>query len=135
MTLGELNKKYTLPKMDREFILEKTKGDLTGLEFEGAFKVKTMTLDEEANFNGRVDSFLYKCTDGFPQSASEGLTMYAKAKFYLKQTVVTAPEWWYDFEDHPMDINVITKVYFLALGLKNELEEALLQDKKELVGG
>lgn len=133
MTLGELDKKYSLPKLEKDVILPKTKGDVTGIEFEGAFKFKVMTLDQEAKFNGEVDSFIFTCTDGKPLAVSDGLLMYAKAKFYLKHAIISAPEWWYDFADNQLDANIITRLYILALGLKNDVDAATLQDDKDKV--
>lgn len=131
LTIGELQEKYKMPKMTRDFVLEKIKGEKTGLEFEGSFTVKTLTLDEEATYLAEVDAWIFKATSGTPDAISSGVKEYIDIKTYLKYAVVNAPDWFWEFFNHPVDMNVWQSIYIEAFELKEKIQAVLLQNQKE----
>lgn len=130
---SELERKYKLPKFEHTFNLEPIKGDRTGVSFDGLFKCKVLTLDEEAAYLSEKDSWGNKLSNGNGKILSDGLLQYMEMRSFLKFAIIEAPEWWWDFQENFLDMNVLTEVYFLARRLKEKLNEMLLQDKKELV--
>ncbi len=129
----ELLEKYKLPVQELRFELPVTKGDKTGLEFSGLFIAKILTLDEEAEYSAERDLWVYKVSNGSPEKVSEGLHAYIEARTFLKKSIIEAPEWWYDFQDNPMDMNVVMEVYILASDLKKKLDERILSDNKAAI--
>lgn len=130
---AELINKYKLPKMNVPFDLPEMKGEKTGLSLQGQFVAKILTLDEETTYMGERDMWLHRISGGKPELVSDGVATYINARSYLKQAIVEAPDWWWDFADNPLDMNIIVEVYLLATEMKKKLDEALFQDKKEAI--
>lgn len=133
LTIGELQNKYKMPEFYSEFILDKIKGEKTGIEFEGKFKIKTLTLDEEAAYMAIVDSWVFKATNGMSDGISPSVREYLSMKEFLKAAVIEAPDWYWDFRDNMIDMNVLLEVYVKAQKIKEALEAALLQNNKEAI--
>ena len=131
LTIGELQKKYHFPSQNHTFEIEPTKGIVSGFDAKGSFTVKTLTLEEEARYLAEVNGWVYSSTNGNPSGISPGVYEYIDMKTFLKYAVIDAPEWWWDFSEEPVDMNVLTEVYIKATKFKEKLEKILLQDKKE----
>ena len=146
----ELEKKYKFPKLEFSFHLDPVKGDKTELSFHGDFTVKVLTLDEEANYLAERDRWITRLSQESPEEKTDNQSInaeqlldgspvgfsvrsYIDMRCYLKQAVLEAPEWWWDFQKFDLDMNVLTMVFFHAKKLKEKLDKVLLQDKKEAI--
>lgn len=130
----ELAKKYAFPKLEKNFQLDEVVGEQTQYKYSGGpFRVKILSLDEQASYTAEKDGWIHKISKGNRDGVRDSVEMYAEMKFYLKYAVVDAPEWWWDIQEHGLDMNVISAVYMEATGLKSDLDEALLQDAGEKV--
>ena len=119
----------SLPKVNPNFELEPTKGDLTGHEYKGDFECKISNL----RIQGQIDKYFKFLNGGMDATLDNHILKLHKMAAYCKFTLVQCPEW-FEESDYGLDLydfNILEAVYDKIIEKEEEWLSGVWGKKEE----